>query len=176
MLRAALCRRGVIRDVLPEQTPVPVIAARPREKAGDLLEAEQRPTGTPAPNMTPTTIIEVPRWLTQLETNLSASPKAEQTESLTASVRVPMDCRETPSPAPLDVHAEADADNVPVTSCQLNRFMASCSLDARAIIPSAKDRSCEGEHHHVFRDCFQSFPHHLSSNPSRSSDDRRHAR
>jgi len=75
-------RRGVIRDVLPEQTPVPVIADRTRKKAGDLLGAEQEQPEAPTPGIMPPTIIEVPRWLAASEQNDTA-PTAETSEPKT---------------------------------------------------------------------------------------------
>lgn len=62
-------RRGVIRDVLPEQTPVPVIASRLRNKAAELFAAEQA-SPTEVPSTLPT-IIEVPRWLARVESGLT---------------------------------------------------------------------------------------------------------
>lgn len=57
-------RRGVIRDVPPEQTPVPVLASRTRRQATDLLAeaAAEDPSSQTAP-----TIIEVPTWLARYE-------------------------------------------------------------------------------------------------------------
>ncbi len=63
-------RRGVIRDVLPEQTPVPVLAARLRDKAAELFDEESTPIAqesSPLP-----TIVEVPQWLARLEPKLAA--------------------------------------------------------------------------------------------------------
>ena len=63
-------RRGVIRDVAPEETPVPVIAERTRRDAGSLFAT----TGEPetAAEMTMPTIIEMPQWLARLEQKLAA--------------------------------------------------------------------------------------------------------
>lgn len=58
-------RRGVIRDVPPEQTPVPALSWRLRNQATEMLSAEpshEPPTPTPA-----LTIVEVPQWLARLE-------------------------------------------------------------------------------------------------------------
>jgi len=65
-------RRGVIRDVLPSQTPVPVIADRLRTQASDLLreQTQARDSATALP-----TIIEVPQWLARLEPALAASER-----------------------------------------------------------------------------------------------------
>ncbi|MBI2481293.1 MAG: SAM-dependent DNA methyltransferase [Planctomycetia bacterium] len=63
-------RRGVIRDVPPEQTPVPVIASRTKRDAQDLFE-QQSPAATPT-QLTLPTIIEVPQWLARLEPKLVA--------------------------------------------------------------------------------------------------------
>jgi hypothetical protein len=52
--------RGVIRDVPPKATPVPVIASRMSSDASDLGE-QQEPERMPT-ELTPPTIIEVPRW------------------------------------------------------------------------------------------------------------------
>lgn len=70
-------RRGVIRDVPPEQTPVPVIASRMRSDTKDLFE-QQEPAATPT-DLTLPTIIEVPRWLARLEPKLAASDGDEPT-------------------------------------------------------------------------------------------------
>ena len=72
-------RRGVIRDVLPEETPVPVIASRLRTDAKDLLE-QAEPEATPTIPSLPT-IMEIPRWLARLEPTLDAldQPVVEQT-------------------------------------------------------------------------------------------------
>jgi len=63
-------RRGVIRDVLPEQTPVPVLAARVREQTQSLLSDEN--ASDPAAPPPAATIIEVPQWLARLEPKLAA--------------------------------------------------------------------------------------------------------
>lgn len=64
-------RRGVIRDVAPEATPVPVIASRLRDKAAGLFAAE---TGALTASDVPVpTVVEVPRWLARLEPRLAAS-------------------------------------------------------------------------------------------------------
>ncbi|MCB9924541.1 MAG: N-6 DNA methylase [Planctomycetaceae bacterium] len=70
-------RRGVIRDVPPETTPVPVIASRIRSDAKNLFENSERDerskaTPTPLP-----TIIEVPRWLARIEPMLADSDRGE---------------------------------------------------------------------------------------------------
>jgi hypothetical protein len=62
-------RRGVIRDVLPSHTPVPVIADRLRKQASDLLREETQDTDATAALPT---IIEVPQWLARLEPGLAA--------------------------------------------------------------------------------------------------------
>lgn len=75
-------RRGVIRDVPPEATPVPVISSRVRRDAKDLFE-QQEPEATPTEQVSQT-IIEVPQWLARLEPTLAALdrpdpiPPAEQ--------------------------------------------------------------------------------------------------
>ena len=63
-------RRGVIRDVPPEDTPVPVIASRLRNKAAELFAEE--PAAPRAAEVTRPTIIEVPPWLARLEPGLAA--------------------------------------------------------------------------------------------------------
>jgi hypothetical protein len=68
-------RRGVIRDVPPEEIPVPLIASRLRRDAQDLFEqseANETPTLPPLP-----TIIEVPQWLARLEPTLAALDRSE---------------------------------------------------------------------------------------------------
>lgn len=69
-------RRGVIRDVPPEQTPVPVIAERMHRQSRQLFNESEQPNPT-APASKPT-IIEVPRWLARLEPALAALGRAEQ--------------------------------------------------------------------------------------------------
>jgi hypothetical protein len=61
-------RRGVIRDVPPEQTPVSVLAARTRRQTSDLLPEEltEKPSDLDGP-----TIVEVPQWLARLEPRLA---------------------------------------------------------------------------------------------------------
>ncbi|MGC3971623.1 MAG: N-6 DNA methylase [Pirellulales bacterium] len=63
-------RRGVIRDVSPEETPVPVIASRLRNKTQELLNADNLTT-VQEPAQLPT-IIEVPRWLANMEAQTAA--------------------------------------------------------------------------------------------------------
>lgn len=63
-------RRGVIRDVPPEQTPVTVLASRVQAQSQLLLGTESAPadaSSSPVP-----TIIEVPQWLARLEPRLAA--------------------------------------------------------------------------------------------------------
>ncbi len=83
-------RRGVIRDVPVEQTPVPVLAARMREQSQSLLGKEQVSdvsNSFPVP-----TIIEVPQWLARLEPMLAAR------ERDTSSVPAPALPQPTPEP------------------------------------------------------------------------------
>jgi hypothetical protein len=63
-------RRGVIRDVQPEQTPVGAVAVGTRRESGEVLgeqDVEETTTEAIAP-----TIIEVPQWLARLEGRLVA--------------------------------------------------------------------------------------------------------
>ena len=67
--------RGVIRDVPPEATPVPIIASRLRRDAQDLFEqpeTDETPTVLPLP-----AIIEVPKWLARLEPTLVTLDRSE---------------------------------------------------------------------------------------------------
>lgn len=68
-------RRGVIRDVRPEQTPVPVLAERTRRDTRDLFEQESEATVPAEPTLP--TIIEVPQWLARLEPKLAALKRDE---------------------------------------------------------------------------------------------------
>jgi hypothetical protein len=68
-------RRGVIRDVAPEQTPVPVIADRTRRDANSLFAASDEPETAAEPTMP--TIIEIPQWLARLEPRLAALDRDE---------------------------------------------------------------------------------------------------
>jgi hypothetical protein len=77
-------RRGVIRDVPPEQTPVPILASRVRDQSQSLLATEDAPEGT-GPSPMPT-IIEVPQWLARLEPGLR-----ELDSEATTIVRKPQD-------------------------------------------------------------------------------------
>jgi len=63
-------RRGVIRDVEPEQTPVPVLADQMRRDTKDLFDQGSE-ASVPAEPTLPT-IIEVPQWLARLEPRLAA--------------------------------------------------------------------------------------------------------
>lgn len=68
-------RRGVIREVAPEQTPVPVIAGRVREQTQTLFHAgSDQPTQS---NDMDFTIVEVPQWLARLEPALNALPDGD---------------------------------------------------------------------------------------------------
>ena len=62
-------RRGVIREVPPEQTPVPVITSRVGRDARELFE-QQAPADA-EPKFVLPTIIEVPPWLARLEPSLA---------------------------------------------------------------------------------------------------------
>jgi hypothetical protein len=84
-------RRGVIRDVPVEQTPVPVLAARVREQTQSLLGDDKMPgvaSSSPAP-----TIVEVPQWLARLEPTLAVLEEGTPT---------------TPEPAPPQPTPEHD--------------------------------------------------------------------
>ncbi|MCH8241882.1 MAG: hypothetical protein IH897_04625 [Planctomycetes bacterium] len=85
-------RRGVIRDVPPEETPVPVIAERTRRDAGSLFATSDKPET--AAERTMPTIIEVPLWLARLEPKLAALARDEL-----SSIEEPAD---KPSAAPKD--------------------------------------------------------------------------
>lgn len=85
-------RRGVIRDVLPEATPAPVIAARLREQTAALF-AEESPTPAAGRAALPT-VIEIPRWLANLEPRLAGIGET----------------------APVDDHAPRTPDRWPATS------------------------------------------------------------
>lgn len=68
-------RRGVIRDVPPEQSPIAVLSQRTGRDARNLLDdgdAHEADTGQPVP-----TIIEVPQWLARLEPGLAALERGQ---------------------------------------------------------------------------------------------------
>jgi len=65
-------RRGVIREVAPYETPVPLIAVRVRERARTLLDAGGDAQN--APEERDFNVIEVPQWLARLETPLTEQP------------------------------------------------------------------------------------------------------
>ena len=68
-------RRGVICDVPPEQTPIPVLAERTRRKARDLFE--QADTTEAEGQSSIPTIIEMPQWLARLEPKLAAFNRSD---------------------------------------------------------------------------------------------------
>ena len=68
-------RRGVIRDVPPEETPIPIIAERMRRDTKDLFETEGEDDARSASTLP--TIIEVPQWLARLEPKLAALDRDE---------------------------------------------------------------------------------------------------
>lgn len=82
-------RRGVIRDVPPEQTPVPVIAARTRDATLTILRAANDPQTPIASDVPLHTIFEVPQWLARLE----PAPASQQDPEAQSIV-------EAPPPAP----------------------------------------------------------------------------
>lgn len=63
-------RRGVIREVPIEETPVPVIAEHMRAETKELFE--QGESGAATTELEKATIIEVPQWLARLESRLAA--------------------------------------------------------------------------------------------------------
>ena len=65
-------RRGVIRDVPPEETPIPFIKRRTQQESHDLFAQGEEGTGTVGQSGIPT-IIEVPRWLARMEPKLTES-------------------------------------------------------------------------------------------------------
>ncbi len=69
-------RRGVIRDIAAEDTPVPVIASRLRDETQNLFDQPQVEEAEAAddtdPQLTLPAIIEVPQWLSRLEPQLAA--------------------------------------------------------------------------------------------------------
>lgn len=75
-------RRGVIREVPPEETPVPVLASRLRQGAQNLFDQAEPANAQPKDNIEPSalpTIIEVPQWLNRLEPKLAALDRQEST-------------------------------------------------------------------------------------------------
>lgn len=73
-------RRGVIRDIAPEDTPVPVIASRLRSQSAGLFEqsVDAKPAHEPMAGTGLPVIMEVPRWLFRLEPTLAAMQAGEQ--------------------------------------------------------------------------------------------------
>lgn len=63
-------RRGVIRDVPPEATPLPAIAARLRDRTAALFA--EAPAPQAGARVALPTVIEMPRWLADLEPRLAA--------------------------------------------------------------------------------------------------------
>lgn len=95
-------RRGVIRDVAPELTPVPVIASRFRDQAKTLFaDAPASEASTPTPELS---IIEVPPWLARLEPGLAAGERSEIGMPHSSSQHPPLPPTDAPVPAdvPLD--------------------------------------------------------------------------
>ena len=77
-------RRGVIRDVAPDQTPVPVLAERTRRESRDLFEQADETDSESQPILQ--TIVEVPQWLARLEPKLAALARDDS-----ASVEEPIE-------------------------------------------------------------------------------------
>lgn len=92
-------RRGVIREVPPEATPIPILTARTRCTARDLLaESTAEPAVAIAENPR---ILEVPRWLARLETaQVVAKEEVSQPES---PVETPPSPPESASPLESEV-------------------------------------------------------------------------
>jgi len=93
-------RRGVIRDVPPEQTPVAVIAKRTRDNAAELFlqENDEQEVKASEAGAWPT-ILEIPRWLARLEPALATVEAASRTgthDAQPAAYDVPAD----PEPLP----------------------------------------------------------------------------
>ena len=63
-------RRGVVREVSPDQTPVPVLAERMRDETNALFR--QSPEEREGAEPTLPTIIEVPRWIARIERQMAA--------------------------------------------------------------------------------------------------------
>ena len=92
-------RRGVIRDVRPADTPVPVIADRLRQSAGSLFDqVEESPEPPPAGELPQ--IIEVPRWIARLE---KATAKLEEREPQPAEKSAPI-AKPCDDPPPTQKH------------------------------------------------------------------------
>lgn len=68
-------RRGVIRDVSPESTPIPLIANRTKSAAQDLLA--ERGDCEETSELALPKIIEIPEWLSRLEPKSAALERAE---------------------------------------------------------------------------------------------------
>lgn len=69
-------RRGVIREVAPEQTPVPLLQELTRDESGKLFAEQDVAVATEAESPDAEVllkIIEIPRWLTRMELALGAS-------------------------------------------------------------------------------------------------------
>lgn len=90
-------RRGVIRDVPPEQTPIPVLAERTPHKTGDLFA---QPASAPAETTTErimATIVEVPQWLARLEPRLAAMQR-DQPPAVEGTAAEPPEKPQCPPP------------------------------------------------------------------------------
>jgi hypothetical protein len=99
-------RRGVIRDVPVEATPVPVLADRIRNRSRDLLSEQENPD---APSTLPDfRIIEVPQWLARLEPRLAAHRTADPPSPEAAA-------EQSPPPEPHLTESEPPTDDGPQT-------------------------------------------------------------
>lgn len=88
-------RRGLIRDVPPEGTPIPFIISRTEQAARGLL-AERGGSEEPSEFTLPK-IIEIPEWLSRLEPRLAA---LEREERETVPKETQATALETKSPTP----------------------------------------------------------------------------
>ena len=70
-------RRGVIRDVPPEDTPVSIIPERLRRESSNIFEQRNETEDATSSNLTIPTIIEVPQWLARLEPQIAALDSSE---------------------------------------------------------------------------------------------------
>ncbi len=94
-------RRGVIRDIAPEDTPVPVIASRLRAETKDLFDqppVDDAQEGDSGSALTLPAIIEVPQWLARLEPRLAALDAPGNDEDVVERKEPPKPGADAPPP------------------------------------------------------------------------------
>jgi hypothetical protein len=74
-------RRGVIREVAPEQTPVPFLQQHTRDQSENLFATQAEEADDDGEAVSLPTIVEVPRWLARMERALTTGGDHEDESS-----------------------------------------------------------------------------------------------